>query len=177
VLAGIRPTAILDFGSGVGRVTRWLRAHWPTTRIAATDLREEDLAFCAAGFGRTTFLPGTDIAALRAPGRYDLIWAGSVLTHLAQARAEALIGKLLSWTRPDGVIVASLHGRYVTGRGVATRRYGLDESGGAGLLEGYRGEAAVGYADYPPTPGYGVSLSRLAWAAALAERLPGARLW
>ena len=176
VLAGIRPAAILDFGSGAGRVTRWMRAHWPAARIAATDLREEDLAFCAAEFGCTTFPSGTDIAALQAPGRYDLIWAGSVLTHLDQARAEALVARLLSWTRPDGVVVASLHGRFVAGRGAATRRYGLDEPGWARLLEGYRGEAAFGYADYPPTPGYGVSLSRPAWAAALAERLPGARL-
>lgn len=176
VLAGIRPTAILDFGSGAGRVTRWMRAFWPGARIAATDLRAEDLAFCAAEFGCATFPSSTDIAALAAPGRYDLIWAGSVLTHLDEARAEALVAKLLSWTKPDGVVVATLHGRHVEGRGAATRRYGLSEEGWAELLRGYRGEAGFGYADYPPTPGYGVSLTRPSWATGLAERLPGTRL-
>ena len=176
VLAGTRPGAILDFGSGAGRVTRWLRAHWPQARITATDLRGDDLAFCEAEFGCATFLSATDIGALKAPQRYDVIWAGSVLTHLSAPAAEALLVKLLSWTRPEGIVVASLHGRFVTGRGAAHEFYGLGEERWAALQAGYRDGAAYGYADYAQTPGYGISIARPAWAAAVAERLEGARL-
>ena len=176
VLAGARAGAVLDFGAGAGRVTRWLRAHWPGARLAATDLRAEDLAFCAAEFGCDTWLSGTDIAALSAPARYDVIWAGSVLTHLDAARAEALVAKLLSWTRPGGVVVASLHGRHVAARGAAHEHYGLGPERWAALVAAHEGGADWAYADYPGTAGYGVSLVRPGWAVGLAGRLPGTRL-
>src|SRR4051794_32224394 len=38
--------SILDFGSGAGRVTRWLRAAYPAAQITTADLRQPDLDFC-----------------------------------------------------------------------------------------------------------------------------------
>lgn len=175
-LAGIRaPGAILDFGAGAGRVTRWLRAHWPEARIAAADLRAQDLDFCAAEFGATTWLAGTDIAALQAPERYDLVWAGSVLTHLPEPAAVALLARMLSWCRPEGVVVASLHGRHVLGRGAEAEWYGVAE-GWPGILRDAAGPGAYGYADYPGQPGYGIAACRPAWVAAQVEAMAGARL-
>jgi hypothetical protein len=40
------PAAILDFGASVGRVTRWLRAAFPTAALCACDIRAEDMNFC-----------------------------------------------------------------------------------------------------------------------------------
>jgi hypothetical protein len=56
------PAKILDFGAGAGRVTRWLRAAFPTAALSACDIRAE--------------VSGTDIDALSSPGKYDLIWVG-----------------------------------------------------------------------------------------------------
>ncbi|MBX9702063.1 MAG: class I SAM-dependent methyltransferase [Acetobacteraceae bacterium] len=176
VLGGVRVGSVLDFGAGAGRVTRWLRAQWPMARLAATDLRGADLEFCAAEFGCDTWLSGTDIATLAAPRRYDVIWAGSVLTHLAAPVAEALLAKLLSWTRPGGIVVASLHGRRVAARGAAHEFYGLGVARWAALHAEHAAGAPYAYADYPETPGYGISLTHPAWAAGLTERLEGARL-
>lgn len=176
-LAGLRPRRILDFGAGAGRVTRWLRAQWPRAQIFATDLRAADLAFCEAEFGCSTWISGTDVAALAAPSRFDLIWAGSVLTHLDEARALALLARLLEWTRPEGVVVASLHGRHAAGRGPASQFYGLGEAGWARLVGAFEAGEAYAYADYPfAAPGYGISLSRPDWTARLPERLPETRL-
>lgn len=176
LLAGLRPASILDFGAGAGRVTRWLRAHWPEAKLAATDLRAEDLAFCAAEFGCTTWVSGTDIAALQAPGRYDLIWAGSVLTHLDQARAEALVAKLLGWTRPGGLVVASLHGRSCLPRGAEFKHYGLERVRWYMLVHAMENGADYTYSDYDGTPGYGISVAAPAWVASLTEKNPGTRL-
>jgi SAM-dependent methyltransferase len=175
-LAGIRPASLLDFGAGAGRVTRWLRAHWPNIAIAATDLRPADLAFCAAEFGCRTWTSSTDIAALDAPGRYDVIWAGSVLTHLDASRSLALLQTLLSWTRPGGLVVASLHGRHAAAAGPATGRYGLDEARWSAVMRGFGSVAGYGYADYPGMQGYGVSICRPDWAMTVLERLAPVRL-
>lgn len=177
LLAGLDPEAILDFGSGAGRVTRWLRAHWPEAQLAATDLRAADLEFCAAEFGCTTFLSGTDIAALGAPGTYDLIWAGSVLTHLDRTGAEALLEKLLSWTRPGGLVVASVHGRSCIPRAAEFKHYGLERAHWYAMVHAFEKGADYVYADYDMhKPGYGISVVRAGWVAGLAERLPGTRL-
>jgi SAM-dependent methyltransferase len=175
ILGGVRPALMLDFGAGAGRVTRWLRAQWPTARIGATDLREEDLGFCAAEFGCDTWVSGTDIAALAAPSRYDVIWAGSVLTHLDAARSAALLGRLLTWTRPEGIVVASLHGRHAAERGPSTGYYGVGEERWAQVVEAYE-STGYGYADYPWSEGYGVSLCRPAWTTTFVEQQPAARL-
>jgi trans-aconitate methyltransferase len=90
---------ILDFGCGAGRVTRWLCAAFPEAEISVTDLRETDLEFCAKNFRVTPWLSGTEIDALQAPDRYDLIWVGSVLTHLSAAKSLNLLNKLIGWTR------------------------------------------------------------------------------
>lgn len=177
LLGGLEPTSILDFGSGAGRVTRWLHAHWPDAALSATDLRAEDLAFCAAEFGCTTWVSGAGIETLAAPGTYDLIWAGSVLTHLDQARAEALVTKLLSWTRPGGLVVASVHGRTCIPRAAEFKHYGVERVRWYALVHAFERGADYVYADYDMhKPGYGISVVRAGWMAGLLERLEDTRL-
>ena len=173
-LAGIEPKKILDFGAGAGRVTRWLRAAYASAEISATDTRAEDLEFCAREFGARTWLSGTDVDGLDAPSRYDLIWVGSVLTHLPANISERLVRKLLSWLRPDGLLIVSLHGRFVHFRGPQFNYYGV-ASGWEDIERQYLAEG-YGYADYPGQDAYGISLSKPSWASSLAERLEGTRL-
>ena len=169
------PKAILDFGAGAGRVTRWLRAAFPAATINACDLRPQDLDFCRSRFHATTWISGVDIEALRAPGTYDLIWVGSVLTHLSAEKSRKLIDKLLSWTNPGGILVMSTIGRVARAR---------RDNGGSDYIDPHVWEeikneyAAIGfgYADYLGQSGYGLSLTKLSWTAALVESLPTARL-
>ena len=66
-LANITPKSFLDFGSGAGRVTRWLRAAYPTSCIIVTDIREADLEFCSTEFNALTWVTKIDIDLLEAP--------------------------------------------------------------------------------------------------------------
>ena len=104
---------ILDFGCGSGRVLRWLRAAYPDALIHASDLREDSLQFCARQFGATTWLSSADIAAIDAPGRYDLIWSGSLATHLSEEKTRATLRKVCSWLTVGGVGIVTTHGRKV----------------------------------------------------------------
>jgi len=110
------PAALLDFGAGAGRVTRWLSAAFPDAAIDSCDLRQQDLDFCRDEFGARTWPSGIEIASLRAPGTYDLIWLGSAATHLSAAKTAQLLKKMLSWTNRAGLVLMSFHGRYALNR-------------------------------------------------------------
>jgi SAM-dependent methyltransferase len=170
------PASILDFGAGAGRVTRWLRAAFPGAALSASDLPGPSHAFLEQTFGAKTWLSGTDANALAAPERYDLIWAGSVITHLREADAAALLHKLYSWVKPNGLVIASFHGRFARQHGDAQPdRYIAAASWRA--ITAQCDSSQYGYADYDPHhPGYGVSLCTLSWIAALAGKLSGARI-
>jgi SAM-dependent methyltransferase len=175
-LAGVGPPrSILDFGCGAGRVTRWLRAAFPDARISASDIREDDLKFCADRFSVEVWRGGSDVAALKAPGRYDIIWACSVLTHLPQEQAEGLVHKFVEWTEPGGLIFASLHGRRaIELRGIGQIGY-IGDAAWEKIRAGYDA-SGYGYADYQKQRGYGISLCSLNWVADLVLRLKGMRL-
>jgi SAM-dependent methyltransferase len=164
-LAGITSVAkVLDFGCGAGRVTRWLCAAFPEADISVTDLRAADVEFCVKNFNVRAWPSVVDIDALHAPDRYDLIWAGSVLTHLPAGKSLSLLNKLIGWTQQGGVVVASLHGRAavdIRRRNPATY---LHESGWQTILREYE-KIGYGYADYEHQTNYGISLISLDWVA------------
>lgn len=169
------PSAILDFGSGAGRVTRWLRATFPLAALDTCDLREQDLRFCQDAFQARTWVSGTSIEDLQAPNKYDLIWLGSVATHLSSEGTERLLLKMLSWVSPRGLVVMSLHGRYALQRqGSGQFRY-IDDASWERIKAGYE-TAGYGYSDYEGQKRYGISVTKPSWTASLVERLPCARM-
>jgi SAM-dependent methyltransferase len=171
-----QPGAILDFGGGAGRVTRWLRAAFPDAALSVCDLPGPNLDFQREVLRTATWESSTDIAALAPPASYDLIWAGSVITHLREIDSVALLRKLYSWLKPNGLVIASFHGRYARALGDATPdRYIAAASWRA--ITAQTATGGYGFADYDPGyPGYGVSLCTLGWIAALANQLGEARL-
>jgi hypothetical protein len=169
------PATILDFGSGAGRVTRWLRAAFPLAVLDVCDLREQDVRFCRDTFQAQTWVSGSSIGDLSAPHAYDLIWLGSVVTHLSSEVTERLLPKMLSWTRSGGLVVMSLHGRYAFQRQEMGEFCYIDNGRWQRIKAGYE-TAGYGYSDYDGQKGYGISLTKPSWVAALIERLTGARM-
>jgi hypothetical protein len=174
-LAQVSPQAILDFGAGAGRVLRWIRAAFPNARLGAADLREQDMAFCRDQFQAEAWESGVDIAALEAPGSYDVIWVSSVLTHLSAENCGRLVDKLMSWTNPGGLLIMSTHGRTALLPQNHEDGYTLEADDWRDVQNQYA-TSGFGYADYPDEAGYGVSLTKLSWWGALVERMPCARM-
>lgn len=86
-------------------MTRHLRAAWPEATIHVTDLRAKDVAWVVANLGAREApspLPAT---------AFDLIWLGSVFTHLNPDEAKNLLATLLPALRADGLLVFSTQGR------------------------------------------------------------------
>jgi SAM-dependent methyltransferase len=166
------PSRILDFGCGAGRVTRWLHAAFPGAAIEGCDIRKTDVEFVTKTFGARTWISGSDVAKLDPPSTYDLIWVGSVFTHLSKEVSTRLLDKLVSWLNPSGVLIFTSHGRYAASIGPGS--YGIDHQWRRVKEDFDRSQ--FGYADYSTTPGYGISLTTLSWWASLITSRANLRL-
>lgn len=168
------PGSVLDFGSGAGRVTRWLRAAFPDARLSCCDLRPDDVRFCRDVFGAEGWVSGTDVEAISFGGRHDLVWMGSVLTHLDEATTRRLVDRAMAALTPGGLLVATTIGRAARAIQDADPMF-LEGAGWPAVKRGYD-ERGYGYVDYDGERGYGLSLSSPAWVSELASRHAGRRL-
>lgn len=100
---------VLDLGCGHGRVLRHLRRRFPDADLVACDVDAEAVGFCAGEFGARPLQSSPSLRDV-AFETYDLVWAGSLVTHLPlqgwQDFADAL-GRVL---RPGGIAVFTAHG-------------------------------------------------------------------
>ena len=156
------PSDILDMPSGHGRVMRVLRAAFPQANLSACDIDTDAIEFCARVFGATPIQGREDPATIELEGQFDLIWCGSLLTHIDSDRWPGFLSLFESVLRPDGVAVFTVHGRKVIRniRGGAT--YGLDEESRTGLLADFEANGFA-YRNYFGHDDYGISLSSPGW--------------
>ncbi len=115
---------LLDFACGYGRLTRWLAAELGADRITVSDIVAPAVEFQRGRFGVEGFVSTARPEDLPCAERFDLVWVGSLFTHLPEpafhgwlARLAALVGErgLLAFTTLD--MALSPEGRDVAGRG------------------------------------------------------------
>ena len=158
-----QPKRILDFGCGFGRVARFLAAQWPKADLMVCDVDFSGVAFCAAHLGLPSFRIDTDPSVNRLGAGYDLIWVGSVITHLDAEPIRKHIETLGRALAPGGYLCATSHGDFPAGRfKQGDPAYGIPPEAARRMAESYE-MTGFGYADYPKTPGYGVSLTSASW--------------
>lgn len=171
---------VLDLPSGAGRVLRFLVRGFPGARITACDIQHGAVAFCARTFGAQPAYSVPDFDRLSLGARFDLIWCGSLVTHLDRAGVASLLAFFKRHLAPGGVLVLTTMGDYVARR-LPTRDfdYGLDEAQIPALTAEYAC-AGFAYAGYPPgsydvVSGCGVTLTSPAWVREEARRAGGLR--
>jgi SAM-dependent methyltransferase len=168
--------SILDLPCGHGRVLRFLKKAFPDAALTACDLNADGVQFCARAFGATPVVSRSDPAGISFDTRFDLIWCGSLFTHLSAERCRQFLDQFRRWLAPGGLLVFTLHGRSYEPR----LQSGQDSSQLAphlitALLDEYRREG-FGYVDYRPSSGYGFSLANPAYVTARFTNAPGWRL-
>lgn len=169
----LRVESILDFGCGHGRVARYLRALFPGARMTFAEVDKSCVEFCAVQFSGTAIVTPKDFNHLELPGKYDLIWLGSVFTHMDYARMKVLFAKLFAVLNPNGILVGTFRGdkmyqSYASQPDVATRD--------TDLLAEYEA-TGVAYRRYPGwTDDWGLSLVKPQKLIELGQEHPEARL-
>lgn len=166
--------AILDLPCGYGRVLRWLRAHYGYAKITACDLEREGVDFCAKQFGATPVYSRPDLRELPFSAQFDLIWVGSLVTHLRQDRWLATLDCLVNWTNECGVIVLTTQGRTVASLLARGRTDVAENIDKRALLEEFArtGFAFQRYFESNAEEDYGFAVSSPEWLMRTLQRYP-----
>jgi SAM-dependent methyltransferase len=105
------PKSILDFPSGSGRVTRHFKSFFSDADIVACDLYDLHYKFCSDTFGVTGVKSTEHFDSLNFDRTFDLIFCGSLLTHLPEDDYKAAIRCMIRALSDNGVAVITLQGR------------------------------------------------------------------
>lgn len=168
-------TTLLDLPCGHGRVARHLRAAFPQARLTFCDINPSAVDFCVARLGGEGLYGNSDLTRLVFPHRFDVIWVGSLFTHLDRERTRDWLTHLAGFVEDDGILVATFHGR---GTIDMHRRYPMiGEDRWRHILRQFE-ETGYGYADYPDRQDdhYGISLSSPASMMDIIYGIKGVRV-
>lgn len=160
------PSRILDLPCGHGRVLRWLRSAYPQAQITACDLDKDGVDFCAQTFDASPVYGSDNLEEVEL-GTYDLIWCGSLFTHLDAPRW----GEFLAFFRAhlDGMLVFTTLGPYMAELARQGDRYFRVQPDRREALVRSYDETGFGYAEYSGQPGYGQAVASPKWVLGQLE--------
>ena len=172
-LNGTEPKRILDLPCGHGRVLRWLEAAYPRSELSACDISRGAVDFCAREFGARPIYSALEPEDIALEGPYDLIWCGSLLTHV-DAPLWAPFLELFT-EHLSGALVFTTGGTY-TAELIREGEPGINETIDAEPLLRSYDSTGFGFAPYHPvyhhTPSYGLARATPEWVLNLLTTLP-----
>jgi SAM-dependent methyltransferase len=181
-------SSILDLPSGHGRVARILRAEYPDARLTACDIDRDGVDFCAEAFDARPVYGHERPPEIELGDTFDLIWSGSLLTHMDSPQWEAFLDLFESALVPGGVLVFSASGRCIARRLRDPKfadMYLDSEQRREEILRRYA-ETGFGYADYQLPDdfreslslprNFGISLAAPSWVCSKIEQRTGLQL-
>ena len=162
--------SILDFACGHGRVLRALKAEFPRAKLAACDIDADGVRFCARAFGAEPLPSHRDPGQIELTGEFDLVWCGSLLTHLDADLWGRYLRLFESVLRPGGLLLFTVLGPAAAPRLRAGTLYGApkEERRVRAILDGYEG-TGFGYSDYEGQSRYGLSFCTPEWVGRTIE--------
>jgi SAM-dependent methyltransferase len=106
---------LLDFGCGCGRLVLALKnSKFPNLRVTACDVDERAIRWCQEFINDARcFVNDASPPLPFENGSFDLIWCGSVFTHLDEGRQDAWLAELRRVLKPRGILLASVHGPHL----------------------------------------------------------------
>jgi hypothetical protein len=144
---------------------------FPNASFTVGDINDSALDFCRKTFLANTFESRTSFAEISLDNRFDLIWCGSLITHLDEQSAIELLGFFYAHLGEGGLCVVTTHGaRTIDWIETGQYFYGLSEVSRREIVDKFKlGEYA--YADYPNQKGYGISAVPAGRFLALADSI------
>lgn len=167
--------SVLDLPCGHGRVLRALKPKFPEAVFTACEIDRDGVEFCQREFGAEPAYSRADLENLTLERQFDLMWCGSLMTHLMAENIQKLLQFFNRHLAPNGLLVFSAHGELVVNRlrDDNSAKFPLTGEAIAVILESYR-ETGFAYADYPEAvDGYGLSFTSRPWFESQIGALPG----
>lgn len=162
---------IIDLPCGHGRVLRFLVRRFPQAEITASDLDRKGVDFCADVFGTEAIYSASNLDRFSLRGQFDLIWCGSLVTHLNDPGIRALLAFFARHLTSEGLLIFTAHGARVIQRMLDQEfDYGIGPQSVTPIIEAYRREG-FGFADYSGASAYGVSLTSPEWIRRAAAEI------
>jgi SAM-dependent methyltransferase len=170
------PARILDFACGHGRVLRTLKAAYPDASLTACDVDRDGVDFCVRTLGAVGVYSDDDLGAVQLDGEFDLIWVGSLFTHLHADRWAVALSFMVDHLARDGLLVFTAHGAWYANRIRVNPASlgGWPEEVQLQMLRAFD-ETGFGFAG-DPQRGYGISLSTPSVVAGHLRALSDLRL-
>jgi SAM-dependent methyltransferase len=137
----------LDFGCGYGRVIRFLVERVPPERVWACDVIEEGARFCEREFGVTALVSSPDVESVEV-GRFDFLYAISVVSHLNERNTEAFLRLVGDALVVGGIALFTTHGEWSLEH---AELYGPEYAEVADALAAEIGAVGIAYRRYPYT--------------------------
>lgn len=81
-------------------------------RITACEIDQEALNFCVSEFGADPLYSQESLKNVQFTKKYNLIWVGSLVTHIKETAFRELLEALFEILDNDGVLVFTTHGQY-----------------------------------------------------------------
>ena len=169
---------VLDLACGHGRVLRHLVKLFINAKFSAADINEDGVDFCREHFGVKGFCTPVNIDEFDFDDQYDLVWAGSLFTHLPLEKTRRAIVHICNYLTPHGIFIFTLHGRSSLEKMPQWKRDNTEiqsamkqySETGYGFYEFLHKELRAGSQQHPSVeryfshalsiPDYGMSLSR-----------------
>lgn len=166
---------IMDLPCGYGRVGRHLRAAFPSAEIFFCDIDRSAVDFCATEFHGHKVYSEPDLTHVPLPTHLNVIWVGSLFTHLSRQKVAEWLGYLSTKLSSDGVIVATFHGYFTATNPPPFLRVNIDDLRRQFHETGY-GFEAYKSDDYVRLEDYGVSVSKPSAILDIAAAIPSTRV-
>ena len=163
---------VLDLPCGGGRVMRHLRVFFPDSEIFACDLERRLEDFVVNTFSVARFRTAADFS--EDPNRhFDLVFVGSLVTHLDEPKFRRAVGWFIGALAPDGLLVLTTAGRqhdlYQRNMREFVPASDWEDAHRSFITTGF------GYVAYPGQD-YGLSVCKPSWLIDLVENDPSIRI-
>ena len=176
------PRRILDFPCGSGRVTRHFRSMFPDAQIGGCDLYKSHVDFCAKNFSTLPIVSKENLDELEV-GEWDLIFCGSLLTHLPEKLFWATIRFMVRSLTPNGIAIVTLEGRHASH--IQDRKWKFIEDDLFNIARNRYATEGFGFVDYNADfrtasfgeqESYGVALTSPGWLMKGMEKMDDIRI-
>lgn len=107
---GLKNTGnVLDFASGYGRITRFLIQEHEAEKVWVSDIKQKAVDFQKKSFGVQGFASVYQPLSMKVEERFDLIFVGSLFSHLPITTFREWLIQLKSMLTPRGILAFSVH--------------------------------------------------------------------